>query len=70
MTTMPAFIEYCVDNMPTDLRESLPTDAEASPCLMRCGLCHDGPIVVVDGELYCGDDHTQLLHDAGVALDR
>lgn len=66
---MPVFIEYCVENMPTDLRTSLPVNAEASPCLMRCGLCHDGAIVAVDGELYCGDDHKQLLYDAGVALD-
>ncbi|RBI60474.1 hypothetical protein DMJ13_19445 [halophilic archaeon] len=63
-------MEYCVDNLPNDLRAALPAECVGWPCLQRCGLCYDEPFLAVDGELVTGDDHEELLADAGVSPDR
>lgn len=63
-------MEYCVQNVPPDIRDCLPPEAEASPCLMRCGHCYEGAILAIDGKVYTGESHETLLQDAGVPLDR
>lgn len=51
-------VECCANNLTVetyrDLREA---DLEVIQqyCLGRCGVCHDGPFLVVDGELRRGD---------------
>ena len=45
---MAELIEYCLANVPPDVRDRLPDDAEAESCLGHCGLCYDGPLLVVD----------------------
>lgn len=69
VSTVPEMIEYCVGNVPQEVRELLPPEAEASPCLMRCGLCYDGAILAIDGELYQGPSHEAILADTGVDLE-
>lgn len=66
---VPDIIEYCVGNVPPEVREMLPPEAEASPCLMRCGLCHEGAMLAVDGELRQGPSHEAILADGGVCPD-
>lgn len=68
-STLPELIEYCVTNVPPEVRESLPLEAEASPCLMRCGQCYEGAMLAIDGDLCCGEDHETILRDAGMDLD-
>jgi uncharacterized protein YuzB (UPF0349 family) len=66
---MPALIEYCVGNVPPEVRALLPPEAEASPCLMRCGLCHEGAFLAVDGDLRQGPSHAAILAEVGVSLE-
>lgn len=63
-------IEYCVDNVPPELRAALPDECVEWPCLQRCGLCYDGAFLAVDGDLVIGESHAELLAEAGVNLDR
>ncbi|MFB6218621.1 MAG: DUF1450 domain-containing protein [Halobacteriaceae archaeon] len=56
-------VECCANNVDFETyRELRDADAEVSQqyCLGRCGVCHDGPFLVVDGELRRGE-YTDVL---------
>jgi uncharacterized protein YuzB (UPF0349 family) len=56
-------IECCTSNLDFGTyRELRDADADVSQqyCLGRCGVCHRGPFLVVDGELRRGD-HADVL---------
>lgn len=65
---MPELVEYCIDNVSDDVRATLPDVCAARPCLWRCGLCYEGPILAVDGELRDGESHEAILLECGVEL--
>ena len=60
---MTELIEYCLANVPPAVRDRLPDGAEGEPCLGHCGLCYDGPLLVVDGRLERAGDFSELLAD-------
>ncbi|MFC6734095.1 MULTISPECIES: hypothetical protein [unclassified Haladaptatus] len=63
---MPDLIEYCIDNVPRAVRGSLPTVCEARPCLWECGRCYESAMLAVDGTLYTGETHAEILRSVGV----
>lgn len=69
-----ALIECCLSNVSGTARLAL-NDSDhrvrESLCLDRCGNCHDEAFVVVEGALYTGDSHEQLLQgiDDGEVID-
>lgn len=63
---MAETIAYCLHNVDSDVRGQLTaveTDAETVErrCLQRCGDCHRGDFLVVDGRLEADGSHADLL---------
>ena len=59
-----ALIECCLSNVSSDARTALnESDHEVREaiCLDRCGDCYDRSFVVVDGDLWIGDSHRDIL---------
>jgi len=56
-------LEYCLANVDAGVRDRLRSRADASErgCLERCGRCHDGPFLVVDGGVRDGPTHEAIL---------
>lgn len=57
-------VEFCVNNVDFDTRTAL-LEADIAfhqqHCLRRCGVCHERPFVVQDGELVELGSHESLL---------
>ena len=64
MLDKSARVECCTNNVSMDewaaLRES-EIEVDQQYCLQRCGVCHDSPFVVVDGETVRGESYDELL---------
>lgn len=64
MLNKTATVECCANNLDMDawtaLRDS-EMEFDQQYCLQRCGICHDSPFLVVDGEVRRGDSYTELL---------
>jgi uncharacterized protein YuzB (UPF0349 family) len=60
----PIVINYCLSNVNPEarclLRQSQFHVIEDF-CLHRCGLCYEGPFLIVDGEELLGDSHQEIL---------
>jgi uncharacterized protein YuzB (UPF0349 family) len=65
-------VECCANNLDFEGYRAL-RDADVAVdqqyCLGRCGVCHDGPYLVVDGDLRRGE-HADLLADVAEAGER
>jgi len=57
-------VEYCVNNVDTEARSRL-IEADITihqqHCLRHCGLCHDRPFVVRDGDVVRLESHRTLI---------
>lgn len=65
-------IEYCVQNVSSDIRTRLKEcDSETNEeiCLQRCGDCFDTEFLIVDGKPVEGD-HERLLDQVGAMEGR
>lgn len=70
---MPPTVACCLHNVTAEFR-ALARDADVrfrpAPCKEHCGICHDGPFLVVDGEVRTGPDHETILGSIeGVDVD-
>lgn len=54
---MPDSIEYCLNN--ADCVDH--PDSHGRLCLQQCGLCHESPFLLVDGEPVVGENHEAIL---------
>lgn len=65
MLNKSARVECCTNNLSmdewADLRES-EIGVDQQYCLQRCGVCHDGPFMIVDGEMVRGESYDELLN--------
>lgn len=66
MLSKDSLIECCTNNLTVEtwstLRDST-VEVDQQYCLQRCGVCHDGPFVVVDGDTARGSSYETILED-------
>jgi len=61
-----ATVECCLSNVSGDARSLLHESEHTvreTLCLDRCGECYRHPFLVVDGELWTGDAHRDIIAD-------
>lgn len=59
-----ALLECCLSNVSLDARVALDEsdhEIRETICLDRCGDCYAQPFLVVDGDIYTGETHRDLL---------
>jgi len=69
-------VECCIANVTSDLRDlarEYDLLVREVPCLEHCDRCRAGPFLIVDGQLYTGSSHREILRrttdpDEGVSL--
>lgn len=64
MLSKCAQIECCTNNLTMDSWETLrksEIEFDQQYCLQRCGVCHDGPFVVIDGEMISGASYDEII---------
>lgn len=54
-------VEFCLNNVDSSTRNRLQKRAHERPCLQRCGLCFEGPFLVIDGIVVEGSEHEAML---------
>lgn len=62
--TMPTTVECCLANVTPALRglaRECDLQIREVPCLEHCDRCRTGPFLIVDGQLYTGSSHREIL---------